>query len=135
MAAEPSETYCLVWRAVRERQHILFDYNGRPRDVCPIILGRAADGREALKAYQVGGATSQGRLPAWRDFYLERIGSRRASPGVWQEGTSHKWAQTFVKFVDETLGAKHKAIIVPECGHNDRCVYTTESVLPVIFPK
>jgi hypothetical protein len=75
---------------VRERQHILFDYNGRPRDVCPIILGHAADGREALKAYQVGGATSQGRLPAWRDFYLERIGSRRASPGVWQEGTSHK---------------------------------------------
>ena len=25
--------------------------------------------------------------------------------------------------------------IVSECGHNDRCVYTTTEVLPVIFPK
>jgi len=24
--------------------------------------------------------------------------------------------------------------IVSECGHNDRCVYTTDAVLPVIFP-
>jgi len=24
---------------------------------------------------------------------------------------------------------------VPECGHNDRCVYTTNVVFPVIFPK
>jgi len=23
---------------------------------------------------------------------------------------------------------------VPECGHNDRCVYTTDAVLPIIFP-
>jgi hypothetical protein len=24
---------------------------------------------------------------------------------------------------------------VPECGHNDRCVFTTDAVLPLIFPK
>jgi hypothetical protein len=24
---------------------------------------------------------------------------------------------------------------VPECGHNDRCMYTTDAVFPVIFPK
>ncbi len=34
----------------------------------------------------------------------------------------------------ETLGASHRAIIVPECGHNDRCIFTTDIVLPVIFP-
>ena len=28
-----------------------------------------------------------------------------------------------------------KLAIVPECGHNDRCVYTTDTVLPVIFPR
>jgi hypothetical protein len=26
-------------------------------------------------------------------------------------------------------------VIVPECGHNDRCVYTTDVVFPIIFPK
>jgi hypothetical protein len=25
-------------------------------------------------------------------------------------------------------------IIVEECGHNDRCVYTTDVVFPAIFP-
>jgi hypothetical protein len=40
-----------------------------------------------------------------------------------------------VKFITEQLGAKPAIQIVPECGHNDRCVYTTDAVLPVIFPK
>ena len=43
--------------------------------------------------------------------------------------------EAFFKYVNETLGAKHTAIIVPECGHNDRCIYTTNIVFPVIFPK
>jgi hypothetical protein len=33
------------------------------------------------------------------------------------------------------LGAKHAVQIVPECGHNDRCIYTTDAELPIIFPK
>ena len=32
------------------------------------------------------------------------------------------------------MGANHKALIVSECGHNARCMYTTDVVLPVIFP-
>jgi hypothetical protein len=36
---------------------------------------------------------------------------------------------------NEKLGAKHKVLIIPECGHNDRCVYTTDEVLRVIFPR
>ena len=52
-----------------------------------------------------------------------------------QGPTRRARGEAFVKFVNETLGAKHTAMIVPECGHNDRCVYTTDIVLPVIFPK
>ena len=26
-------------------------------------------------------------------------------------------------------------MIVPECGHNDRCVYTSDEVFAVVFPK
>jgi hypothetical protein len=99
---KPSETYRLVWHAVRQRQHILFEYNGRPRDACPVILGYSEIGREAVKVYQVGGATSasQGKLPAWRDIYLDGIAGLRLCPGAWREGDSHKRPQSFVKFVD-----------------------------------
>ncbi len=36
--------------------------------------------------------------------------------------------------VHDTLGAKHKIVIVPECGHNDRCMFTTGIVFPYVFP-
>jgi hypothetical protein len=52
-----------------------------------------------------------------------------------QGPTRRARGEAFVKFVNETLGAKHRAVIVPECGHNDRCVYTTDVVFPVVFPK
>jgi pimeloyl-ACP methyl ester carboxylesterase len=52
-----------------------------------------------------------------------------------QGATRRARGEAYVKFVNEKLGAKHDVRIVPECGHNDRCVYTTSEVLPVIFPK
>jgi pimeloyl-ACP methyl ester carboxylesterase len=52
-----------------------------------------------------------------------------------QGPTRRARGEAFLKFVNETLGAKHQAVIVPECGHNDRCVYTTDIVFPFIFPK
>jgi len=52
-----------------------------------------------------------------------------------QGATRRARGEAYVKFVNEKLGAKHAMQIVPECGHNDRCVYTTSEVLPVIFPK
>ena len=52
-----------------------------------------------------------------------------------QGPTRRARGEAFFKYVTETLGAKHKAIIVPECGHNDRCVFTTDVVLPLIFPQ
>lgn len=53
-----------------------------------------------------------------------------------QGATRRARGEAFVKFITDQLGAKQAKIqIVPECGHNDRCVYTTPEVLPVIFPK
>ena len=52
-----------------------------------------------------------------------------------QGPTRRARGEAFVKFVNEEMGATHQAIIVPECGHNDRCIYTTDVVFPVIFPK
>jgi hypothetical protein len=52
-----------------------------------------------------------------------------------QGATRRARGEAFFKYVTEQLGAKHNIQIVPECGHNDRCVFTTDAVLPVIFPK
>jgi pimeloyl-ACP methyl ester carboxylesterase len=52
-----------------------------------------------------------------------------------QGPTRRARGEAFLKFVNETLGAKHQAVIVPECGHNDRCIYTTDIVFPIIFPR
>jgi len=64
------------------------------------------------------------------------LGGFDSSPNAMAQGpTRRARGEAFFKYVTETLGAKHKAIIVSECGHNDRCVFTTSAVLPVIFPK
>jgi hypothetical protein len=39
----------------------------------------------------------------------------------------------YAKFVTESLNADHKAILVPACGHDARCVFTSETALPVLF--
>jgi hypothetical protein len=56
-------------------------------------------------------------------------------PAMAQGATRRARGEAFVKYVNEQLGAKHGIQIVPECGHNDRCVFTTDVVLPLIFPK
>lgn len=56
-------------------------------------------------------------------------------PAMAQGATRRARGEAYVKYVNETLGAHHAIQIVSECGHNDRCVYTTDAVLPVVFPK
>jgi pimeloyl-ACP methyl ester carboxylesterase len=64
------------------------------------------------------------------------LGGFDSSPVAMAQGpTRRARGEAFFKYVNETLGAKHNAIIVPECGHNDRCIFTTAVVLPVIFPQ
>jgi hypothetical protein len=65
------------------------------------------------------------------------LGGFDSSPNAMAQGpTRRARGEAFYKYVTETMGAKNsKAIIVPECGHNDRCIFTTDIVFPVIFPK
>jgi pimeloyl-ACP methyl ester carboxylesterase len=64
------------------------------------------------------------------------LGGFDSSPNAMAQGpTRRARGEAFFKYVTETLGAKHNAIVVPECGHNDRCIFTTDIVFPVIFPQ
>jgi pimeloyl-ACP methyl ester carboxylesterase len=72
----------------------------------------------------------------WGQVDVLPLGGFDSSPsGMAQGPTRRARGEAFYKYVTETLGAKHNAIIVPECGHNDRCMFTSEVVLPVIFPQ
>lgn len=63
------------------------------------------------------------------------LGGFDGSPNAMAQGpTRRARGEAFFKYVTEKMGAKHTAIIVAECGHNDRCVFTTNTVFPVIFP-
>lgn len=41
----------------------------------------------------------------------------------------------FHKYVNESLHGSHRMIIVPFCSHSQRCMFTSDSALPLIFPK
>ncbi|HEU5219807.1 MAG TPA: alpha/beta fold hydrolase [Gemmatimonadales bacterium] len=63
------------------------------------------------------------------------LGGFDGSPSAMAQGpTRRARGEAFFKYLTTTMGAAHKAVIVPECGHNDRCIFTTDVVLPVIFP-
>jgi pimeloyl-ACP methyl ester carboxylesterase len=56
-------------------------------------------------------------------------------PAMAQGPTRLARGEAFGKFVNEKLGAHHVIKIVPECGHNARCMFTSEDALPLLFPK
>lgn len=43
--------------------------------------------------------------------------------------------QWFGTYVNQKYGAQHKVTVVSLCGHNARCMFTAEPVLPLLFPK
>jgi hypothetical protein len=57
-----------------------------------------------------------------------------SSQAMAQGATRRARGEAFVNYINTRMGARARALIVPECGHNDRCVFTTDAVLPVIFP-
>ncbi len=56
-------------------------------------------------------------------------------PAMAQGPTRLARGEAFGKFVNEKLGAHHVVKIVPECGHNARCMFTSEDAIPLLFPK
>ena len=41
----------------------------------------------------------------------------------------------FHKYVNDHLGAHHRRVVVPFCGHSQRCMFTADVALPLMFPK
>ena len=52
-----------------------------------------------------------------------------------QGPTRQARGQAYAKYVNEKLGGKHQVIVVTGCGHNGRCMYTSEPGIRVLFPE
>ena len=115
-------------RTVRREQ------GGKLRQVAGRARGsRRLHGRHERRSAQEEPRLASHHVPAGPDVLP--LGGFDSSPSAMAQGpTRRARGEAFYKYVNGTLGANHKAIIVPECGHNDRCIYTTDIVFPVIFP-
>jgi hypothetical protein len=66
---------------------------------------------------------------------LPLYGFDSTCPAMAQGPTRLARGLAYAKYVAEKYGAQHKAQVVPACGHNARCMFGAEPVLPLIFPK
>jgi len=94
-----SATYVLFRNAMLTEQQVLCTYDGRPRELCPHIIGANKNGAEAVLAWQFAGESS-GKLPQWRCLRLANVRHARARDGRWYEGGSHKTTQKCVTEID-----------------------------------
>lgn len=56
-------------------------------------------------------------------------------PAMAQGATRLARGQAFASYVNQKYKAPHKAIVIPLCGHNARCMFTADLALPILFPK
>jgi hypothetical protein len=97
----PSYSYKLFEEAMAGRKQILCTYDGRPRELCPIILGHS-QGQEKALTYQFGGQSEKGLPPGgqWRCLWLCKVGNIRLRDGSWHAGDGHNQPQDCVEIVD-----------------------------------
>ena len=65
---------------------------------------------------------------------LPLYGFDSSCPAMAQGPTRLARGLAYRRYVTERFGAQHKSLVVPACGHNARCMFSAESVLPLLFP-
>jgi pimeloyl-ACP methyl ester carboxylesterase len=132
----------LGWK--EETPHTKFSYGAFDSAGCPNYDRWPAGLEQRTAGYTVDESDDQLRkqLAARPTTYLLSqvdtlpLGGFDSSCSAMAQGATRRArGEAFANFVNQHFGANHKVLIVSECGHNDRCVYTTDDVLPVIFPK
>jgi hypothetical protein len=65
---------------------------------------------------------------------LPLAGFDSSCPAMAQGPTRLARGQAFAAYLGKTYGAKHTVAVVPMCGHNARCIYTSDLSLKILFP-
>lgn len=69
-----------------------------------------------------------------QDDILPLSGFDSSCAAMAQGPTRQARGQAYAKYVNETLGGHHTVVVVTGCGHNGRCMYTSEPALRLLFP-
>jgi len=56
-------------------------------------------------------------------------------PAMAQGPTRRARGEAFARYVNEKYGAHQQVVVVSLCGHNARCMFTSDQALPILFPK
>jgi hypothetical protein len=110
----PSRVYTLFAQAMRRRQPIRCRYNGKTRELCPVILGHSG-GEEKALTFQFGGESTT-PLPVsgeWRCLFLSKVSDAELCKGAWRSGDSHTRPQACVDEVD--LDVNPSSPYSPKC--------------------
>jgi hypothetical protein len=95
----PNTAYALFRKAILTELQVVCVYAGRPRELCPHIIGRSKSGEQVVLAWQFAGESS-GQLPQWRCLRLAHVSDIRLRKGHWHEGGSHRSEQSCVSEID-----------------------------------
>ena len=97
----PSATYNVFRQAILAEKQVTCVYDGHPRVLCPVIVGRSK-GEEKALTFQIGGTSRSGLPPGgeWRCLTLARVRNARLADGPWREGDRHTAPQRCVEEVD-----------------------------------
>jgi hypothetical protein len=95
------DVYGMIRQAILNKQQVIATYNGHRREMCPHVIGRKGQRRQAL-FFQFAGGSSSGLPPdgEWRCIPVDRLENVVVRPGEWHTGTSHMRDQTCVDVVD-----------------------------------
>jgi predicted esterase len=66
---------------------------------------------------------------------LPLAGFDSSCPAMAQGPTRLARGQAYAAYVKGKYNAQHQVVVVPLCGHNARCMFTSEAALPILFPK
>lgn len=77
-----------ILSAIRNKQVLRFNYNGKERIVEPQTYGISISGREVLRAHQIGGISGSGQLRMAKLFDLEKISNLRKAGTVFEAALS-----------------------------------------------
>jgi len=100
-----SATYRLLRQAMDQLRPVACVYDGKRREICPIVLGHSV-GEEKALVYQFGGESSQGAAGArgWKCLTLSKIRNAHMIDGPWHDGPGpHGQAQSCVAEVDRDV--------------------------------
>jgi len=79
----------MIRNAITKKELIEFTYHGYVRIAEPHVYG-IREGRRQILVYQIGGATSSGKIPDWRLINLDEISGLRVLGGQTYPGPREK---------------------------------------------